>query len=171
LWIDCMNGDSRETGKLTPEGKPDPSVFSTEYNREGIRVGTAIGLLVRKTPHRANASIRYREFWGTAKRTELVQSLNAANLNDSYQKASPAVVNRYSFRPQRVSAEYYQWPRVTELAAKHFNGPVERKAFALISLDPDALRYRMKKYFDPTVNDSGIRDIFPSLMTTGRNNA
>ncbi len=42
LWFDCMNGDSRETGKLTPDGKPDPSVFSTEYNREGIRVGTAI---------------------------------------------------------------------------------------------------------------------------------
>ena len=29
LWLDCLNGDSRETGKLTPEGKPDPSVFST----------------------------------------------------------------------------------------------------------------------------------------------
>jgi predicted helicase len=35
LWFDSMNGDSRETGKLTPEGKPDPSVFSTEYNRGG----------------------------------------------------------------------------------------------------------------------------------------
>ena len=44
LWFDCLNGDSRETGKLTPEGKPDPSVFSTESNREGIRVGTTIGL-------------------------------------------------------------------------------------------------------------------------------
>ena len=48
LWFDCMNGDSRETGKLTPEGKTDPSVFSTEYNREGIRVGTAICVVVRK---------------------------------------------------------------------------------------------------------------------------
>ena len=48
LWFDCMNGDSRETGKLTPEGKPDPSVFSTEYNREGIRVGTAVCVIVRK---------------------------------------------------------------------------------------------------------------------------
>jgi predicted helicase len=32
LWFDCMQGDSRETGKLTPEGKLDPSVFSTEFN-------------------------------------------------------------------------------------------------------------------------------------------
>ena len=24
LWFDCLNGDSRETGKVTPDGKPDP---------------------------------------------------------------------------------------------------------------------------------------------------
>jgi len=28
IWVDCMNGDSRETGKITPDGAPDPSVFS-----------------------------------------------------------------------------------------------------------------------------------------------
>jgi hypothetical protein len=59
LWFDCLNGDSRETGKLTPEGKPDPSVFSTEYNREGIRVGTAIGTLVRSS-RREEAQINCR---------------------------------------------------------------------------------------------------------------
>ncbi len=48
IWIDNLNGDSRETGKLTPEGKPDPSVFSTPFNREGIRVGTAIATLVKR---------------------------------------------------------------------------------------------------------------------------
>ena len=46
IWIDCLNGDKYKTGKLTPEGEPDPSVFSTEFNREGIQVGTAIALLV-----------------------------------------------------------------------------------------------------------------------------
>jgi REP element-mobilizing transposase RayT len=47
IWIDCLNGDKYKTGKLTPEGEPDPSIFSTENNREGIQVGTAIALLVR----------------------------------------------------------------------------------------------------------------------------
>ncbi len=47
VWIDCLNGDKYKTGKLTPEGEPDPSVFSTEFNPEGIQVGTAIALLVR----------------------------------------------------------------------------------------------------------------------------
>src|SRR5207249_2709550 len=45
LWLDCMNGDSRETGKLTPDGKPDQSVFSTQPKPQGIRAGAAIGLL------------------------------------------------------------------------------------------------------------------------------
>ena len=47
IWIDCLNGDKYKTGKLTPDGEPDPSIFSTELNREGIQVGTAIALLVR----------------------------------------------------------------------------------------------------------------------------
>jgi predicted helicase len=62
MWFDCMNGDSRETGKLTPDGKPDPSVFSTAFNREGIRVGTAIGLLLRKghkEPAQPGPTLRY----------------------------------------------------------------------------------------------------------------
>ena len=44
IWIDCLNGDKCETGKLTPDGRPDPSVFSTEHNREGIQVGTAVSV-------------------------------------------------------------------------------------------------------------------------------
>ncbi|MEJ7712927.1 MAG: hypothetical protein WKF84_24565 [Pyrinomonadaceae bacterium] len=57
-----LNGDSRETGKQTPEGKPDPSVFSTAYNREGIRVGTAIGLLARKKSATSNQQFTRASF-------------------------------------------------------------------------------------------------------------
>jgi predicted helicase len=67
LWFDSLNGDSRETGKLTPEGKPDPSIFSTAQNREGIRVGTAIALMVRKSNRVLCPAIWYRSLWGTEK--------------------------------------------------------------------------------------------------------
>ena len=60
LWFDNMNGDSRETGKRTPEGKPDPSVFSTEYNKAGIRKGTSVALLVRKLERDEMAQVRNR---------------------------------------------------------------------------------------------------------------
>ena len=42
IWVDNLNGSKFETGKVAPDGSPDPSVFSTEANREGIQVGTAI---------------------------------------------------------------------------------------------------------------------------------
>jgi predicted helicase len=56
IRIDCLNGDKYKTGKTTPEGKPDPSIFSTEHNREGIQVGTAIAMLIRKPGHIAPCS-------------------------------------------------------------------------------------------------------------------
>ena len=74
VWIDCLNGDSRETGKVTPDGHPDSSVFSTEYNREGITLGTSIGLFA-KSETTSPPVIRYREFWGTDKRMLLLKSL------------------------------------------------------------------------------------------------
>jgi predicted helicase len=65
IWIDCLNGDSRETGKLTPDGKPDPSIFSTEFNREGIRIGTAVSLLARRGDHKVASEVRFRNYWGS----------------------------------------------------------------------------------------------------------
>ena len=74
IWIDCLNGDSRETGKTTPEGKPDPSIFSTGFNKAGIRVGTAIGLFVKKDENETGkTTVRFRHFWGKNKREELLE--------------------------------------------------------------------------------------------------
>ena len=42
IRIDCLNGDKYKTGKIAPDGSPDPSIFSTESNALGIQVGTAV---------------------------------------------------------------------------------------------------------------------------------
>ncbi len=168
LWFDCMNGDSRETGKITPEGKPDPSVFSTEQNKQGIRVGTTISLMVRKQKRRKERQVRFRHFWGTEKRKELLDSLRAGNINREYNISKPTKSNRYSFRPSNVAEHYLGWPKVLELSLMPaYNGPVERRAMALISIDRNALMFRMKKYFDKTVSNQEIVSIYPSLMMTG----
>ncbi|BBN95439.1 hypothetical protein DEGR_21720 [Deinococcus grandis] len=70
LTFDNLNGDSRETGKRTPDGQPDPSIFSTPSNRAGIRSGTAVSLLV-KTGQGGHPTVQYREFWGAGKGTQL----------------------------------------------------------------------------------------------------
>ena len=57
IRIDCLNGDKYKTGKVAPDGSPDPSIFSTESDPVGIQIGTAIAMLVRKA-NRADTDMR-----------------------------------------------------------------------------------------------------------------
>jgi len=159
LRFDCLNGDSRETGKLTPDGNPDPSVFSTQWNREGIRVGTAIGLMVKhdnrsQSKDKAKVStehgtVRFRQFWGTKKREELLASLASSNFDAQYDISSPSLSNRWSFRPSDVSATYLQWSNVVDLSAeKPFLGLNENRGGDLQCIDKDALRAKIQVYLD-----------------------
>ncbi len=153
LWFDCLNGDSRETGKLTPEGKPDPSVFSTEYNREGIRVGTAVCLMVRKEQRgAATPASRFRHFWGVTKRADLLESLKTTEFDAQYQPVTPDVANRFTFRPSEVAAHYMEWPKLVDLCAEPpNNGLMEKRGGALIDIDRAVLEHRMRLYYDPGV--------------------
>jgi len=149
LWFDNMNGDSRETGKLTPDGKPDPSVFSTDYNREGIRVGTAVCVIVRKPTRQKKPIVRFRHFWGATKRTDLLDSLKAKNIDAAYTMAVPRPENRLSFWPEDVAAHYTEWPKMVDLCAlPPSNGLMEKRGGALIDIDRNALEARMRDYFD-----------------------
>lgn len=106
----------------TPDGKPDPSIFSTRHNREGIRVGTSVGLMVRKDQPESEPTVRFRQFWGTNKRADLLQSLEDSDGDASYEVVNPQESNRYSFRPSEARAEYLSWPKLTELSAMKSDG-------------------------------------------------
>ena len=139
IWVDCMNGDSRETGKRTPDGKPDPSVFSTESNRAGIRLGTAIGLLVRGGASTEHSQVCYRDFWGVDKRRDLLPSLEDGG--EAYVAASPQPANRYSFRPSTASSAYLAWPSIIDFAGQEpISGLQEMRKGALIDIDKSALQ-------------------------------
>ncbi|MFM6516758.1 MAG: N-6 DNA methylase, partial [Microcystis panniformis] len=149
LWFDCLNGDSRETGKLTPEGNPDPSVFSTQYNKEGIRVGTTIGLMVRKEVRNKNVDVYFRHFWGVAKREQLLDSLNNQDFDAFYQVSNPEQSNRYSFRPSDVSSHYLAWPKLTDLSDEApITGYKENRGYSFIDSDKTILLERISQYFD-----------------------
>ncbi len=166
LWFDCMNGDSRETGKLTPDGKPDPSVFSTEFNKAGIRVGTAIGLMVRKATRDVQPTVRFRHFWGVNKRAELSESLTVPDINAGYESVHPQSANRFSFKHYKVQAEYQRWPKVADLcAAPPHNGPIERRGNSLIVFPTQMDHFeKLRTYLDSGVSDEAIRSIEPRFM-------
>lgn len=158
LWIDSLNGDSRETGKLTPAGEPDPSVFSTQFNREGIRLGTAVGLFVRSRGRTATPPVHYRDFWGARKREDLVASLGDAGFANSYIEANPTVVNRFSFRPQAVTTDYTSWPRLLDVGeVDPYSGVLEMRKGSLMSIDREPLEERMRRYLDPTLSFETVR--------------
>jgi predicted helicase len=150
VWIDCLNGDSRETGKKTPDGQPDPSVFSTKYNPAGIRLGTAIGLFTRKLAHHPAKTVHYRNFWGASKRSDLRASLTAKDFDAAYTNAAPVKENRFSFRPHSVTAAFQSWPKVIELCDfAPTPGLQEMRHGSLMSIDRAAIEQHMSFYLDP----------------------
>lgn len=150
-WIDNLNGDSRETGKLTPDGRPDPSVFSTPQNREGIRVGTAIGLFVRRDNRAETPSIFFRDFWGETKRSDMLESLHTAT--PPYISVEPEQDSRYTLRPLTIAASYRAWPTVRDLCSSEpISGLQEMRRGALMDTDRNALAERMRRYYDPNVS-------------------
>lgn len=152
IWIDCLNGDSRETGKLTPEGKPDPSIFSTKHNKAGIRVGTTIGLLVKnQESENEKIEVFFRQFWGTNKRTDLLETLEERS-HANYEIANPERQNRFSLRPSDVSDVYRSWTKLSDLAVEFSNGLMEKRGGALIDINREDLEQRMKMYFDKNVD-------------------
>jgi len=165
IWLDCLNGDSRETGKLTPEGKPDPSVFSTEWNREGIRVGTAIGLLVKRGRTREqNSRVRFRHCWGTTKRADLLASLDVTDFDAQYENANPNKPNKYCFRPGKVSAEFAAWPSLDDLCGlRPTLGILDNRQEALICPDREKLLARVAKYFDSKASWEELQAVIPEL--------
>ena len=158
IWIDCLNGDKYKTGKLTPEGAPDPSVFSTEFNREGIQVGTAIALLVRKIQHSRVDAIRFRNFWGKNKREELIAD------KGNYQKMMPISEIGLSFLPGQVADVYVTWPLLPNLLPTSFPGVKTSRDDVVVDIDRDRLVKRIRDYFDPNITHEQMRLISPSSM-------
>ena len=112
IWIDCLNGDKYKTGKLTPDGKPDPSVFSTEHNREGIQVGTAIALLARKRSTSRPTKSSFAQFWGVEQAARSWQRWRHVRDQPSYREFDAAASTiGLPFRPWPCGRRSYcSWP-------------------------------------------------------------
>lgn len=166
ISIDCLNGDKYKTGKTTPEGLPDPSIFSTSANPAGIQVGTAIATLVRKKAHKPAETVGFRHLWGTKKREALAATADAdpATL---YEQISPSLPLRLQFMPADVGAGYFEWPRLPELLPVSFPGVKTSRDEFLIDIDRETLELRMASYFDLNVGDADLVKANPTVMALG----
>jgi hypothetical protein len=174
IAIDCLNGDKFKTGKKTPDGQPDPSAFSTDKNREGIQVGTAIALLERRpqakprgkdidaTAYEPNASVTFRHWWGKEKRTEieasLMRTVASIPLTPSLQLGLP-------FLPVGVRDDYTTWYTLVELLPQSFAGVKTSRDNAVVDIEKDVIQERISLFTNPSVTDAELRRVCPSLMS------
>ena len=163
IRIDCLNGDKYKTGKVAPDGSPDPSIFSTKGDPVGIQVGTAIATLVRKADHKPTKTVEFRHLWGRNKPKELIATAEAEP-NALYSNIEPVLPLGLPFAETAVSADWFNWPTLPELFPVSFPGVKTSRDGFLVDTDLDRLRARIGDYFDPTLSHEEIARRYPSVM-------
>ena len=147
IRIDSLNGDKYRTGKTTPDGKPDPSIFSTPEDPLGIQVGTAITTLVRKTDHAPTETVGVRHLWGQAKHEELTATAGA--LPDTlYDSIEPVRELGLPFAQMTVADSWRHWPALPDLFPTSFPGVKTSRDSFLIDIDLTRLKARVTDYFN-----------------------
>ena len=165
IRIDCLNGDKYKTGKVAPDGSPDPSIFSTEGDPVGIQVGTAIATLVRKAEHAPAEAIGFRHLWGQAKREELLETAEAEP-GALYADVPPLLPLGLPFVRTAVSEGWFDWPALPELFPVSFPGVKTSRDGFLVDTDLDRLKARIADYFDPALSHEEIARRRPAAMKT-----
>ena len=163
VHIDCLNGDKYKTGKVAPDGSPDPSIFSTEGDPVGIQVGTAIATLVRKADHAPAGRIGFRHLWGQAKREALLETAEAEP-DALYDDVPPLLPLGLPFVQTAVSEDWFDWPALPDLFPVSFPGVKTSRDGFLVDTDLDRLKARIADYFDPALSHEEIARRYPAAM-------
>ena len=165
IRIDCLNGDKYKTGKVAPDGTPDPSIFSTPSDPVGIQVGTAIATLIRKADHALADTIGFRHLWGQAKREELMETAEAEP-DDLYDSIEPVLPLGLPFVQTAVSEGWFDWPALPNLFPVSFPGVKTSRDGFLVDTDIDQLKDRIAAYFNADLSHEDIARRYPGVMKT-----
>ena len=163
IRIDCLNGDKYKTGKVAPDGSPDPRIFSTEGDPVGIQVGTAIVTLVRKSDHAPAQDVGFRHLWGRGKPAALLQSMDEEP-GALYQDIGPILPLGLPFAQMAVSEDWFDWPALPDLFPVKFHGVLTNRDAFLVDIDLDRLKMRVSDYFDPTMSHTEIERRCPAAI-------
>ena len=165
IRIDCLNGDKYKTGKVAPDGSPDPSIFSTQGDPVGIQVGTAIATLVRrpKPDHLPAATVGFRHLWGQDKPDVLLDTAEATP-GELYDDVAPVLPLGLPFVQTAVSAGWFDWPALPELFPVSFPGVKTSRDGFLVDTDLERLKTRIADYFDPAIEFAEISRRHPAAI-------
>ena len=163
IRIDCLNGDKYKTGKVAPDGSPDPSIFTTAGDPIGIQVGTAVATLVRKADHAPAIDIGFRDLWGPGKRAELIETAEMEP-DAVYSNLEPLLPLGLPFSRTAVTDSWFHWPALPELFPVSFPGVQTKRDAFLIDVDLDRLKTRIADYFNAALTNEEIARRYPIAM-------
>ena len=163
IRIDCLNGDKFKTGKTTPEGAPDPSIFSTPEDPVGIQVGTAIATLVRRAGHAPTETVGFRHLWGQSKHDALWDTAETEP-EELYGSVAPSLSLGLPFADVAVSDSWQDWPALPDLFPTSFPGVKTSRDGFLVDVDLDNLKARVVDYFDDNLSHDEIARRYPGVM-------
>lgn len=179
IWIDNLHGN-RIASERTPWGQSCETIFNTDEIGPGIKVGTCVSTLLKRTaPGKQPARVYIRDFWGRSekKRAALVASLDMKSWTDKERKVAaeapegprdyvefpPSEKNGWKFAPAgKIGFE--DWLAFDDLFPKWFQGVNPNRGLdgSVIDTDRGALEVRIREYFS-SLNFSDLVKRYPVL--------
>lgn len=167
IRIDCLNGDIRGGGK-TPDGQPDASIFTVSGGSVGIKVGTAIATLIRKTEHLPAEDVGFRNLWGQTKCEKLIETAESEP-GTLYEIIAPILPFGLPFKPTAINNDWFDYPVLPDLFPVRFHGVLTNRDSFLVDIDLDRLKACITDYFNGDLSNEEIAMSYSAAMkTTGR---
>jgi hypothetical protein len=158
IWIDNLHGD-RIISEYATDGRTSETIFAIESNSPGIKVGTAISLLVKSG--QGPAKIHYRDMnqaRAADRRAALLASLAG------YEQLKPVLEIGLPFKLSAISSSYLNWPLLPDLFPVSFPGVKTSRDDVVVDIDRNALEKRMKDYFDAAITHEQMKRLSPTTM-------
>jgi hypothetical protein len=173
IWIDNLHGD-RIISEYAPDGRTSETVFAMQGTSVGIKIGTAISLLVAKKSL-DQRKILYRDVdqaRASERRKALICSLESSDFGSHYTQISPAIALGLPLKPKKFDIEYPNYPLLSEILPISYPGIQPCRDELLIDVDKATLVARIQNYFDRSISHSEMGEISPvSMKNTQRFNA
>jgi len=158
IWIDNLHGD-RIISEYAPDGRSSETVFAMSGKAPGIKIGTAISLMVKGSKY--GTKLLYRDMnqaHADERRAALLINLNG------YKPLEPVLEIGFPFKPCATGESYLMWRLLPELFPVSFPGVKTSRDDVVVDVDYDRLEKRMKDYFNPNVSHDEMRSFSPQAM-------
>ena len=167
IRIDNLHGD-RIISEYAPDGHTSETIFAMQGHSPGIRVGTSVTLLSKRSQEPSTSKqVLYRDFHqarASDRRQALLDSLNAPGIDDGYSAFVCNIALGLPFKPTSVGDHWHDWPALPDLFRTSFPGVKTSRDNFLVDIDLDRLRRRLNDYFDPDLNHEEIARRYPGIM-------